>query len=126
MSTEAAPAPGPGDSLEPIKRVTSIEAEVDRKVAELRTSLKAQLEAIQRESEAALLQARTDAERAREALLAAARAEGDAEAAKIVAEGTAEAVTIRPLDAAELARRRDAILSAVLGEFRPAGKRSPA
>jgi vacuolar-type H+-ATPase subunit H len=122
MSSEAMPATG--DPLESIKRVTSAETEVETKVTGLRESVKSQLDALQRETETVLLQARTDAEREREATLAAARADGERDAEKILTEGSQRASAIHGKSPAELARQRDAILSAVLAEFRPAEKNS--
>jgi vacuolar-type H+-ATPase subunit H len=114
----------PNDALGPIKRVTDVEGALDATLAQLRASLKAQADALQRDTDALLLQARADGERDRDLHLATARAEGDAEAAKIVAAGSAQAVQIQPKTVADLAPRQDAIVGAVLGEFRPAGKKS--
>ena len=120
------PATPPGDSLEPIKHVTTIEAEIEAKVARLHESIKGSLEALQRETEGLLLRTRADAERERETNLGSARVEGDREAEKIVAEGAGRATAIRGKGPGELARQREALLSAILAEFRPPGKRPPA
>jgi vacuolar-type H+-ATPase subunit H len=120
------PTTAPDDSLEPIKHVTSEEAQFASKLAQLRTAHKGQLEVYQRETEALLLQARADAERARETALTTARAEGDREAETIVGIGSARAGSIRGKTPDELARQQEAILSAVLAEFRASGKTGPA
>ena len=112
------------DALEPIKRVTVTEAQVDQQLARLRESIKTQLEAFGRESEAMLAAARSEAERARDAVVATARTDGDREAAQILADGTARAGDIVGKSSAELAKQQDAILTVILGEFRPASKRS--
>jgi len=112
----------PGDSLEPIKHVTTEEAEFAAKLAALRAAHKVELEAFQRETESLLLQARAEAERNRETALAASRAEGDREADTIVGIGTAKAASIRGKTSEELARQDEGILSAVLAEFRAPGK----
>ena len=124
MSNEPA-SPG-SDSLETIKHVTAVEAELEAKLARLRESIKGQLEALQRETESQLLRARADAERERETVLTAARTEGDREADAIVADGAGRANAIRGKSPAELARQKEALLSAVLAEFRPPGKRPTA
>ncbi|MGA8664010.1 MAG: hypothetical protein WB809_02935 [Thermoplasmata archaeon] len=124
MTSEAATAPG--DSLEPIRHVTTVEAELEAKVARLRGSIKGQLEALHRETESLLLTTRADAERERETALASARADGDREAEQIVAEGAGRANAIRGKGPAELARQKEALLSAILSEFRAVGKRPPA
>ncbi|MCI4365744.1 MAG: hypothetical protein L3K10_06780 [Thermoplasmata archaeon] len=121
MSGETATAPG--DSLAPIKHVTTTEAELEKKIADLRAKVKSALETLTRENESAVLQARADAEREREALLTTAQRGGDLEAKKIVASGTERADQIRGKTPAELASQKAAILTAVLAEFRPAGKR---
>lgn len=111
-----------GDSIEPIKRVTQTEAQVQAKVAQLRDADKGQLDQLQRETDSLLLQARVQAEREREATLSSARAAGDSEAESILAEGTARADLIRGKSAAELGRLKESILRAVLSEFRTSGK----
>ncbi|MCI4372301.1 MAG: hypothetical protein L3K02_01455 [Thermoplasmata archaeon] len=121
MSSETAAAPG--DSLEPIKHVTTTEAELEKKVAELRAKVKVALEEFSRESESFVLRARADAERERETLLATAQREGDAEAKAIVASGTARADEIRGKTPAQLSAQKEPILTAILAEFRPTGKR---
>jgi vacuolar-type H+-ATPase subunit H len=116
------PATVPDDSLEPIKQVTSEEAQFASKLAQLRAAHKGQLEVYQRETETLLLQTRAEAERARETTLTTARAEGDREAETIVGIGSAKAGSIRGKTPEELARQQEAILSAVLAEFRASGK----
>jgi vacuolar-type H+-ATPase subunit H len=121
MTSEATPAPG--DSLEPIKNVTTVEAELEARVTRLRESIKSQLEALQRETESVLLRARADAEKERESVLAAAQADGDRSAKQILAEGAQRAGGIRGKTPDELARQKDPILRAILAEFRASGKR---
>jgi len=121
MPSETAAAPG--DSLEPIKHVTSTEAELEKKVADLRAKVKSALEELARESESVVLQARADAERERESLLTTAQREGDREAKQIVTAGTARADEIRGKTLAELAPQEQPILTAILAEFRRTGKR---
>jgi vacuolar-type H+-ATPase subunit H len=124
MSNE--PVAVPDDSLTPIKHVTTEEAEYAAKLAALRAADKSQLDAIQRETERLLLQTRADAEQEREKVLATSRAEGDREAETIVGLGSVRADGIRGKTAAELARQKEVVLSAVLAEFRPPGKPSSA
>jgi vacuolar-type H+-ATPase subunit H len=126
MSTPTVPAPAAPDALEPIKHVTTTEAELDAKIAGFRTMVKAALEEAQRETESLLLQARTDADKEREATLATAIREGDLEVQRILKAGADRAATIRSKSAAELAPIQGALLTAVLAEFRPAGKRPSA
>jgi vacuolar-type H+-ATPase subunit H len=124
MSSEA--MANPGDPLEPIKNVTTVEAEIEAKVARLRESVKSQLESLQRETEAALLRTRAEVERDRDAALSTARAEGDREAEAILAEGAGRAAAIHGKSPAELGPQKEAVLSAILSEFRASGKRPPA
>jgi vacuolar-type H+-ATPase subunit H len=124
MSNEAVVVPD--DSLSPIKHVTTEEAEYAAKLAKLRESDKAQLEAIQRETESLLLQTRADAEREREKLLTSSRAEGDREAETIVGLGSVRADGIRGKTSAELDLQKEVVLTAVLAEFRPPGKATSA
>ncbi len=121
MSSETATPPG--DSLEPIKHVASTEAELETKVAQLRATIKSALEELARETERVVLQARGDAERAREALVASAQRDGDLEAKEILAKGGEQAAGIRGKTAPEIASQKEPILSAVLAEFRSSGKR---
>jgi vacuolar-type H+-ATPase subunit H len=122
MSSEAASAPD--DSLEPIKHVTEVEAEHETKLARLRESVKHQLEALQRETESILPRTRADAEKERETALASARSEGDREAEQILAEGSRRSGEIRGKTASELSAKKEALLTAILAEFRASGKRT--
>jgi vacuolar-type H+-ATPase subunit H len=121
MTTEA--TTGPGDSLETIKLVTSVESDLERKLVDLRASIKLVLEALHRETESTLVTARAEADKEREAALATSRTEGDHEAELILTAGAARAGSIRGKSSDELARQKEPVLTAILAEFRSPGKR---
>jgi vacuolar-type H+-ATPase subunit H len=117
---------GASAGLEPIRRVKEVETAARERLAAFEVQARAELDELRRESEAFVARARAEAERGRTARLARARAEAEQEVAKILAEGRARAAAIRGKEGSELARLREALLSAVLGGFRPKGSRPEA
>jgi len=106
-------AGGGGESFETLKRLKDTETAADAGIARLRREVAAKIAAEKERAEAYVVASRTAAESAREAALQRARADADAEAARILAEGTPGGDAGPALDAA----RRAKLVRAVLGEY---------
>lgn len=124
MSAEAT-APG-NDELTSIRQVKDLETETSQKLAAQNERSRTEIDALGRDAEATVAKTRAEAESARDARLAQSRADADREAAKILADGKDRAGQIRGKSPQELAAMKEPIVSAVLGEFRPKGKRAEA
>lgn len=115
----ATPSAGPVGSLDELKRVKDTETEWTERLRAARENADATLKRLREEAEGRIGLARTAAQQAREERMRAAQQEAEREAAKVLADGDQQVEAIvsgagqRPDD------QRDAILSAVLGEFRP-------
>src|SRR5487761_2140833 len=118
-SLMATPSAGPVGSLDELKRVEDTETEWTERLRAARENADATLKRLREEAEGRIGLARTAAQQAREERMRAAQQEAEREAAKVLADGDQQVEAIvsgagqRPDD------QRDAILSAVLGEFRP-------
>lgn len=118
--SETSPAPGAGGGgLEPIQRVRAAEKEWEAKLASFEARSKGELERLKSEVEAAVAQARADAEKGRASALERTRKESDALAQTLIAEGKAKADAIAGKSSAELAALKARLVAAVLGPFRP-------
>jgi vacuolar-type H+-ATPase subunit H len=116
--SESAPT-APDTSLQPIERVRAVEKEWETALGRFHASAKSELERLRAEVDAAIDAARTEAERARTALLEKSRTESENEAKQILAEGRERASQFAGKSAAELAALKEKLQSAVLGAFRP-------
>ncbi|HEV2449292.1 MAG TPA: hypothetical protein VGU43_02645 [Thermoplasmata archaeon] len=118
MSEPAAPAANRA-GVEPIQRVRAAEKEWEAKLASFESRSKGELERLKAEVEAAVSQARADAERGRASALERTRKESDALAQTLIAEGKAKADAIAGKSSAELGALKGKLVAAVLGPFRP-------
>jgi vacuolar-type H+-ATPase subunit H len=115
----ASPNAAPVGSLDELKRVKDAETEWVNRLRTAREEAEATLKRLREDTEGRIGLARTAAHQAREERVRAAQQEADREAAQVLANGDRQAqvamaeVGKRPTD------RREEILSAVLGEFRP-------
>lgn len=119
MSETPVPPTASRGGLEPIQRVRAAEKEWEAKLASFDARSRAELERLKAEVEAAVAQARADAEKGRATLLERTRKESDALAGTLLAEGKAKADAIAGKSAAELGALKSKLVAAVLGEFRP-------
>jgi vacuolar-type H+-ATPase subunit H len=117
--SEAPVASAGGAGLEPIQRVRAAEKQWEAKIASFEARSKTENERLKAEVEAAVAQARADAEKGRASVLERTRKESDALAETLIAEGKAKADAIAGKSAAELNALRTKLVAAVLGGFRP-------
>ena len=121
MSETSVPGPAPS-SVEPLRQLKAAEKEAEARVTTVRADVDRRLAELARETDEALAAARTAAQGEREALLARARADGEREAAEILKAGTQEAEAIRARPGLS-ARQKEALLGAVLGPLKGNGSR---
>jgi vacuolar-type H+-ATPase subunit H len=107
--------PASSGSLDAVKLVKATETEWETRLAAARTAAEASLAQLRDAAAAAVAAARAEAESARNHSVEAARATADAEAAQIVAEGTAAAQ--RDKSGRRPADRKDDVLTAVLEDL---------
>ncbi len=104
-------------TVEALKRVKATEAEWETAVAQARAHRDAALRADTDAAARAVQAAQAQVERDRTEAVQAARTEGDAEAARVLAEADKTATAAARDDPDALEARRTAILAAVLGRF---------
>ena len=109
----------PVGSLDDLKRVKDAETEWAERLRAAREEAETKLKQLREESEGRVGLARTAAHQAREERVRSAQQEADREAAKILADGEQQAQAAMSESGKRPAERREGILSAVLGEFRP-------
>lgn len=113
--TKAAPV----GSLDELKRVKDVETEWAERLKAARDQAETTLKHLREEAEERVTLARTAASHSRDERVRAARDEADREAARILADGDQQARAALTSAGKRPAERREEILSAVLGEFRP-------
>lgn len=115
----AEPNAAPVGSLEDLKRVKDAETEWAERLRTAREQADAKLKQLREEAEGRIGLARTAAHQAREERLRSAQQEAEREAEKVLADGDAQTRAATSESGKRPAERREEILSAVLGEFRP-------
>lgn len=118
--TAAEAAPADDSAVESLKRVRATETDWASRLADLKRRTEEELHRLAAETEAALEGARRTGEADRDGRVARARAEADREAAAIVAAARADVARIAGAPADRLEDRAEALLDAVLKEFRRA------
>lgn len=119
MSSSSAPPVVDGaDSIATLKRLREVEADGDSRIAAVKVEDEQHLAVLREAAEADVAKARSESEQLHDAMVAAALREIETEAEKILEAGRDEAARVAYRSGKDLESSRDALLDALLGEFR--------